>query len=422
MKYVARIYDTLLHEKLQSSGATLVEGPKWCGKTTTCLQACKSKLLMQDPAVRQSNLELAEISPQLLLEGKTPRLIDEWQLAPSIWDSVRCEVDQRQKMGQFLLTGSSTPPDVSAISHSGAGRINRVKMRTMSLFESGDSNGKVSLNALFDSNANVAASAKSEIDEIAYLICRGGWPASIGRSERVSLAQPYDYIDAIVQVDLKNFSGIKRNPQRIKDVMRIYARYTAGQGTVSKMLADLHGSDVGISDATLRNYLEALENMFVIEELNSWNPNLRSKAAVRTTPVRYFVDSSIAAAVLGVNPKGLLSDLETFGLLFEGMCIRDLRVYMDANGGQVSHYRDSNGLECDAVVHKRNGEYGLIEVKLGGSRLIEEGAANLNRFESIIDSKKQGAPKFKMVLIGVGEYAYRRKDGVLVIPICSLKD
>ena len=417
MKYLSRIYDSLLAEKLQAKGATLVEGPKWCGKTTTASQLCASALFMHDPKTKTRNLELSEIDPQALLAGATPRLVDEWQVAPKLWDAVRFEVDRRQTFSQFVLTGSSTPPDLSNVSHSGAGRINRLKMRTMSLFESGDSTGEVSLCALFDGVPPSAAANPSSLEEIAFLVSRGGWPAAVGRSDKTALAQARDYVDAIAEVEMRELQGVRRNPARVRELLRVYARFVSSQGKVSNMLADFRGADVGISDATMRDYLDALAGMFVIDELPAWNPNLRSKAAVRTTPVRHFADPSIAVAALGAGPSALMQDLDTLGLLFESICVRDLRVYMDALDGHVAHYRDSNGLECDAVVHRRDGGYGLVEVKLGGEALIEEGAASLRKLAGVIDERKQGVPKFLMVLVGVGDLAYRRKDGVCVVPI-----
>lgn len=420
MKYLPRIYDSLLKEKLESKGATLVEGAKWCGKTTTASMVCNSTLLMHDPQNKERNIELAEISPQALLSGKTPRLIDEWQIAPKLWDAVRFEVDKRGEFSQFVLTGSSKPADFSKIFHSGVGRINRLKMRTMSLFESKDSSGEVSLSKLFNSNDMVSASASSALEEIAFLICRGGWPLAINQNEQTALIQAYDYVDAIAETEMEDLQGVKRNETRVREVLKVYSRYISSQGKISKMLADFRGADVGISDLTLRAYLNSLANMFVTEELQAWNPNLRSKTAIRTTPVRHFVDPSIAVAALGTNAAGLIKDLETFGLLFESMCVRDLRVYCDALNGFVSHYRDSNGLECDAVLHLRNGDYALVEIKLGGENNIEEGAKNLKKLSSIIDTKKQGKPKFLMVLIGVGDLAYTRKDGIYVVPIKTL--
>lgn len=290
-------------------------------------------------------------------------------------------------------------------------------MRTMSLFESGDSTGKVSLRALFDGTPPSAAAQPLGLEEIAFLVSRGGWPAAAGKSGKIALAQARDYVDAIAETEMNELQGIRRNPARVRELLRVYARFVSSQGKVSKMLADFRGADVGISDATMRGYLDALAAMFVIDELPAWNPNLRSKAAVRTTPVRHFADPSIAVAALGADLSGLVQDLDTFGLLFESMCIRDLRVYMDALDGHVSHYRDSNGLECDAVVHRRDGSYGLVEVKLGGEALVGEGAANLKKLAGVIDETKQGAPKFLMVLVGVGDLAHRRKDGVCVVPV-----
>lgn len=418
--YLSRVYDSILKQRLEAKDAILIEGPKWCGKTTTAKQVAGSVLYMQDPDTRERNRQLAEMRPMFLLEGATPRLIDEWQEAPVLWDAVRFEADKRQEFGQFILTGSTVPPDTGEMMHTGTGRIGRMRMRPMSLFESEDSTGAVSLGGLFRGEELPIASAPSGIDELAFLVCRGGWPRAAGASERVALRQAYDYLDAIVESDISRVDGIERDPNKARAVMRSYARFTASQGKVSQMIADLERSDEGPSDKTVRTYLDALKKLFVVEELPAWNPNLRSKAAIRSTPTRHFTDSSIGVAALGTNPRGLIQDLETFGLLFESMCIRDLRVYMDRLDGFVSHYRDSSGLECDAVAHLRDGAYGLIEIKLGGRRLIEEGAASLKTLAKTIDTSKMGKPAFLMVLTGSDDMSYPREDGVLVVPIRTL--
>ena len=421
MEYRTRLADEVLKDKLEASGAVLVEGAKWCGKTTTSKQIAKSVLYMQEPAQKKQNLLMADTNPSLLLQGDIPRLIDEWQLAPKLWDAVRFEVDQRDDFGQFILTGSAVPPDTSEISHSGTGRISRMLMRPMSLLESGESTGSVSLASLFNKNYEVSASVESDIEELAFLICRGGWPKAIGKTDRVALQQSIDYCDAIVNSDISRVDGKERNPERAKLLMRSYSRNIGSQAKFEEMRQDILGNDVdSFSINSLYDYLNALKKIFVIEDAPAWNPNLRSKTAIRNTDTRYFVDPSIATASMGLGPKDLIIDLNTMGLFFENLCVRDLRVYAQSIGGEIYHYRDKNGLECDAVVHLRNGSYGLVEIKLGGDKLIEEGAATLNKLEKIIDTTKMKSPSFKMILTGVGNYAFKRPDGILVVPVRSL--
>jgi len=421
MEYKKRLADDVLRDKLEASGAVLVEGAKWCGKTTTSKQIAKSVLYMQEPAQKKQNLLMADTNPSILLQGKVPRLIDEWQLAPKLWDAVRFEVDQRDDFGQFILTGSAVPPDTSEISHSGTGRISRMLMRPMSLLESGESNGSVSLAELFNANYEVSSSVKSDIEELAFLICRGGWPKAIGKTVKVALQQAIDYYDAVVNSDISRVDDKERNPERAKLLMRSYSRNIGSQAKFEEMRQDILGNDIdSFSIDTLYDYLKALKKIFVIEDAPAWNPNLRSKTAIRNTDTRYFVDPSIATASMGLGPKDLINDLNTMGLFFENLCIRDLRIYAQTIGGEIYHYRDRSGLECDAVVHLRNGSYGLVEIKLGGDKLIEEGATTLKKFERIIDTTKMKTPSFKMILTGVGNYAFKRPDGILVVPIRSL--
>ena len=376
---------------------------------------------MQEPAQKKQNLLMADTNPSLLLQGDVPRLIDEWQLAPKLWDAVRFEVDQRDDFGQFILTGSAVPPDTSEISHSGTGRISRMLMRPMSLFESGESSGSISLEGLFNTDYEVSASVESDIEKLAFLICRGGWPKAVGKSIKVALQQAVDYYDAVVNSDISRVDGKERNPKRAKLLMRSYSRNIGSQAKFEEIRQDILGNDVdSFSIDTLYDYLNALKKIFVVEDAPAWNPNLRSKTAIRNTDTRYFVDPSIATASMGLGPKDLINDLSTMGLLFENLCVRDLRIYAQSIGGKIYHYRDKSGLECDAVVHLRNGSYGLVEIKLGGDKLIEEGCATLNKFEKIIDTTKMKSPSFKMVLTGVGNYAFKRPDGILVVPVRSL--
>lgn len=413
----------MLHQKLESSGAVLVQGPKWCGKTTTAEQIAASKLYMNDPDEQMENLRMASMATRRLLVGKAPRLIDEWQLAPQLWDAIRFEVDHRDDhFGQFILTGSAVPPDKSAMKHSGTGRFSWLTMRTMSLWESGDSTGEVSLMSLFKGGEADAGEKKMEIERIAHLICRGGWPGTLGMKESAALRLAFNYVDAVAESDMSRVDGVSRDREYVMRLLRSYARHQGSQVSVKSLCDDMVANDGEMSPSTINSYLHALRMIFVIEDMSAWNPNLRSKTAIRTSDTRYFTDSSIATAALGLGPADLLSDLNTMGLLFETMAVRDLRVYADALDGHVYHYRDKNGLECDAVIHLRNGKYGLVEIKLGGEKLIDEGAANLCTLEKKIDVERMNAPAFKMVLVGVGKYAYRRDDGVLVVPIGCLKD
>ena len=423
MEYKHRIADGILEKKLRSKGAVLIEGPKWCGKTTTAEQQARSILYMDNPASFESNLQMAEIDPGILLEGDTPRLIDEWQLAPKLWDTMRFEVDHRHQVGQFILTGSAVPSDEESMKHSGTGRFSWLTMRPMSLYESGESNGKVSLSHLFESRENIVATNNLRIDDVAFLICRGGWPFACSLQGDAALAQAFDYVDAVIKKDVSRVDGTNRNITTTRLLMRSYARNQGSQATIGTIVADMMTNDeneIGIK--TAGSYLDALRKIFVIEDSEAWNPNLRSKTAIRTANTRYFIDPSIGTAVLGLGPKDLINDLNTMGLFFETLCVRDLRIFADALDGQVFHYRDKSGLECDAVIHLRNGRYGLVEIKLGGDRLINEGASNLLALVDKINTDKMKEPSFLMVLTGTGDFAYRRKDGVYVVPIGCLKD
>lgn len=423
MEYKHRIADGILEKKLRSKGAVLIEGPKWCGKTTTAEQQARSILYMDNPASFESNLQMAEIDPGILLEGDMPRLVDEWQLAPKLWDTMRFEVDHRHQVGQFILTGSAVPSDEESMKHSGTGRFSWLTMRPMSLYESGESNGKVSLSHLFESRDNIVATNSLRIDDIAFLICRGGWPFACSLQGDAALAQAFDYVDAVIKKDVSRVDGTNRNITTTRLLMRSYARNQGSQATIGTIVADMMTNDENeIGVKTAGSYLDALRKIFVIEDSEAWNPNLRSKTAIRTANTRYFIDPSIGTAVLGLGPKDLINDLNTMGLFFETLCVRDLRIFADALDGQVFHYRDKSGLECDAVIHLRNGRYGLVEIKLGGDRLINEGASNLLALVDKINTDKMKEPSFLMVLTGTGDFAYRRKDGVYVVPIGCLKD
>lgn len=422
--YRPRIADQMLAARLRRKGAVLVEGPKWSGKTTTAEQQAASIFYMADPMRKQQNLQAAKINVQQLLTGGTPRLIDEWQIAPSLWDSVRFEVDHRGGWGHFILTGSSVPPSADEIFHSGTGRFAKLKMRTMSLFESGDSTGTVSLSDLFDAEKKpLSGSSKIDINRLAYLICRGGWPGALDLNETDALAQAFDYYDVVCDSDISRVDDVQRDPQRVRLLLRSYARHQGTMATIGTILEDLKANESSsLSDNTVYDYIKALKKIFVIEDMPAWNPNIRSKTAIRTSDNHYFIDPSIATAALGASPDDLLNDLETMGLMFETLAVRDLRVYTDALDGQVFHYRDKKGLECDAVVHLRNGSYGLIEIKLGGDNLIDDGAKSLVKLAADIDTSRMKSPSFMMVLTGIGDFPYQRDDGVLVVPIGCLKD
>lgn len=423
--YKKRLIEPVIQGKLESKGALLIRGPKWCGKTTTAEQFANSVLYVSQPGKFKTNLEIAAVDPSLLLEGDTPRLIDEWQLTPQIWDAVRFTVDHRSLPGQFILTGSAVPPGRDEIFHSGTGRFAIIDMYPMSLYESGDSTGEVSLSELFAGIEKIRGINPYKIQDMAYFMCRGGWPYTVNGVLRrqASLEQASDYIDLVVKEDISRVDNVERNPARARTLLRSYARHQGTQTPVSSLRKDIAANDNdSISDDTITSYLNALRQIFVIDDMPAWNPNIRSRAAIRSTPTRYFIDPSIAAAALSVNPDNLINDLNTFGLLFETLCARDLRVYSQNIGGTVYHYRDSNGLECDMVIHLKNGAYGLVEVKLGGDKLIEQGVNTLKKLESIIDTSRMPAPSFMMVLTAAGDYAYRRTDGVYVVPVGCLKN
>lgn len=420
-EYLKRIADRMLQERLAASGAVLIEGPKWCGKTRTALENSKSHLFMQDPDRAASYLKAADIKPSLLLQGDTPRLLDEWQTAPVLWDAVRFMVDQRGKPGQFILTGSAVPKD-NVVQHTGTGRISRLMMRPMSLYESLESNGSVSLRALFDGQTEIDNFSTLTIEQIAFAIVRGGWPASIGESEDIALRHAIDYVEAVINADVSRVDGIEKNPLRVRALLRSLSRNISTLATIRTIRADiaLGDADESISEKTISQYLGALDRIFVTENLPAWNPALRSKSAIRTSPKRLFVDPSIAAAVMRLTPSRLLDDFNYFGFLFESLCDRDLRIYAEAIDGQVFHYRDGSGLEADAVIALNDGRWAAVEVKLG-SKEIDEAAGHLLKLKDKVNTEKMREPSFLMILTGT-EIAYRREDGVYVVPLGCLKD
>lgn len=421
-EYKPRIADALLERKLEGKGAVLVQGPKWCGKTTTAKQISRSVLNLGKTDILNEALQTLQIRPTALLQGETPRLIDEWQSIPELWDMVRSEVDERSDLGQFILTGSSVPIDEGKKRHSGNGRYGWIDMRPMSLWESGESNGSVSLGDLFDGKAIDVQDNPLGLEEIAFLICRGGWPLATFMSGDVALDQARDYFETIYKVDIHRVDDVRRSSERARLLMRSYARNTGSATSFSKISADIKDNDnANISYETVSDYVDALKKLFVLEDMPAWNPNLRSKVAIQSSETRYFTDPSIAAAALSIGPQDLINDLRTFGLYFESIAVRDLRVYADALVGEVFHYRDSSGLECDAVLHLRDGRYALTEIKLGGADNIEKAAFSLKELSNKIDSDKMKLPSFLMVLTGIGQYAFQRKDGVWVVPIGCLK-
>lgn len=423
MSYRKRIADQLLADKLEAMGAVLIEGPKACGKTTTAEQHAKSVLYMDEPEKKDQYKQMAQTNIRYLLEGNNPRLIDEWQEVPQFWDAIRFEVDHRDGDGLFMLTGSAVPAKAEDIHHTGTGRFGWLTMRPMSLWESGESTGEISMADLFKSPETIGGRSNLTLEALAFATCRGGWPKALEKKTgRAALMQAKEYFKAICNSDISRADNTSRNPERARRLMRSYARHQGAQIGIPMILADIKANEAeDFSDETIVSYLSALRKIFVIEDMPAWNPNLRSKTAIRTSDTRYYVDPSIAVAALGLGPNDLINDLNTFGLFFETLCVRDLRVYADSLEGTVYHYRDKNGLECDAVVHLDNGAYGLIEVKLGGEKLIEEGAKTLKSLASKINTTRMKEPAFMMVLTGVGDYSYRRTDGIYVVPIGCLK-
>lgn len=417
--YLPRISDRMLKELLEASGAVVIEGAKWCGKTSSAREMSASCLYMQDPDSRAAYMQMAEVKPSLLLQGDTPRLIDEWQDAPVLWDSVRFEVDKRQQTGLFILTGSAVPKD-DEIKHSGAGRIARMRMRTMSLYESRESNGCVSLGELFGGKTDIAGMSSLTIEDIAFLICRGGWPASVSMSKRAALHTARSYVDAIINKDTHRVDGVEKNPDRVALLLRSLARNITTLATAKTIIDDVVANEISMTEKTYTTYMNALRRIFVVEDLPAWQPSLRSKTAIRTSDKRHFVDPSIAVAVQRISPESLMRDFEYFGFLFEALCTRDLRVYTAANDGKVYHYHDKTDLEADMILQLADGRWAAVEVKMG-NRQIEEAASNLIKLKNRVNTEKMGEPSFLMVLTA-GEFAYRRDDGVLVVPIGCLKD
>ena len=418
-KYLPRIADKILADALNSSGAVLIEGPKWCGKTRTAEQKAKSVIYMQDPDKIESHLKAADTKPSLLLNGNTPRLIDEWQLAPVLWDAVRFAVDKRQERGQFILTGSAVPKD-NAARHTGTGRISRMLMRPMSLFESNESEGTISLLSLFESGTDPECISTLTVEALAFALCRGGWPEAVCERESAALRPARNYVEAVINLDVSRVDEVGKNPARVRALMRSLARNVSTMAGITTICGDIAANDNAITDKTISLYMNALRRLFVVEDLPAWSPSLRSKTVIRTSHKRHFTDPSIAVASLRATPDSLLQDFNTFGLLFESLCVRDLRTYADAIDGEVYHYHDKSGLEADAIVNLKDGRWGAVEVKMGAKE-IEIAAANLKALRDKVNTEKMRAPSFLMVLTA-SEYGYKRDDGVYVVPIGCLRD
>ncbi|MCD8211308.1 MAG: DUF4143 domain-containing protein [Prevotella sp.] len=417
--YYPRICDKLILSQLSSTGALLIVGPKWCGKTYSSLNVCKSVLYMQEPDKSSGYLRMADTMPSFLLNGEKPRLIDEWQEAPQLWDAIRFDIDQSGLWGQYILTGSLTPNKNQSPKHTGIGRIARLKMRPMSLFESRESNGQISLKDLFEGKLDIIGQSNLTIPQIAKCICRGGWPeAVVKKTSSNTVAR--NYVDSVIHAEIKNNDGVNRNSYRISQLLHSYARNISTQAAQTTILEDIKANDVSFSATTLYDYVNALREIFLIEDTPAWKPSLRSKSAIRTTEKRQFVDPSIAVAAIGANVDSILNDFEYFGFLFESLVTRDLRIYSQAIDGEVFHYRDKDKLEADIVIRLRNGRWAAIEVKLGNKE-IEDGAKHLLELNKKVDTKRVGQAAFLMVVTG-GEFAYRRKDGVFVVPLGCLKD
>ena len=419
--YYQRLIEKEIEKKLKSSGAIVVAGPKFCGKTTTCMLYQKSFIKLNT----KQAVTMARMTPKALLGGEKPRLIDEWQTAPDIWNQVKDDLDFDYQFGKYILTGSSTPADKTEIHHSGAGRIAPLKMRPMSLWESKESKGTVSLSDLFDGGTEFPWNMNTDftLDDVAFLICRGGWPISVLAQRDIALEITKNYYNGLfVFEDSENERFRNKKPEVLRMILRSYARNISTEAAVSTIISDIRQSNERTMDTkTYDNYMEALKDLYIIEDMEAWNPNIRSKTSIRSTPTRHFVDTSIACRSLGMSPDDLKRDLESFGLFFEDFAVRDLAIYANSLGGTVKHYRDNAGLECDAVVHLEDGRWGGIEIKLGGDDLINDGASSLKKLrDKIIEKSDEKAPSFLLVLTAVGG-AYQREDGVFVAPINLLK-
>lgn len=422
MHYIKRIIDEEIQEKLSASGAIVIRGPKWCGKTTSAKQVARSVLEMQDSDLQENYLELANTKPSLLLKGEKPRLIDEWQLAPKLWNAVRHSVDKIGEPSQYILTGSATPKYDDTM-HTGTGRFAFVDMKSMTLYESGDSTGTISISELLKGKADIDGKQTDlAFEKIAYVLCRGGWPSTIRMKEKSALLVSQNYLDLLCESDISNVDGIKRNPKLVRAILKSYARHVSTINTDKSLYDDIKANYAEVTERTIIDYIDILKRLHVVEEIAAWNPNIRSKTSIRTAPKKSLVDPSLAVAALESSPDELMLDMKTFGLLFENLVNRDLQVYVNSIGGHLNHYRDRFGLECDNVIHFRNGKYALVEVKLSGAR-IKEAEDHLLKLKKLINESNSGLelPAFLMIITGT-ELSYTTENGVYVVPIGCLKD
>jgi len=419
-KYLSRLIEPIIEEKLKAKGCVVIEGPKWCGKSTTGKKFAKTIVELQKTAVYNLYRTFADMGDPNLFHGEKPLMFDEWQKIPELWDSVRAEIDDTGKRGLFILTGSTKPTE-DIKRHSGTGRIVKLVMRTMSLWESNDSTGEVSLSKLLKGNHNISGKNKHTLNDIAYLICRGGWPEIMIDEKQRALSAAFDYVKTLIGEDITQVDDIKRNPQRAASILKAYARNISTAAKLSTIKSDVEANDDTIDPRTLDSYITAFEKLFVIQDIEAWSPRLRSKTTIRTANTRQFTDPSIATAILGITPNDLITDLNTFGLMFESMVTRDLGVYAECLGGKVYQYHDADGLEADAIIHFMNGTWGAVEIKLGGDKLIEEGAKSLIALRKKVNTTKMKEPSFLMVVTAT-QHAYKRPDGVLVVPIGCLKN
>jgi len=421
MEYIERVIDIEIQNKLSSTGAIVIRGPKWCGKTTSAKKVANSILEMQNPDLQENYFELAATKPSLLLEGDKPRLIDEWQLAPKLWNAVRYSIDQTAETAQYILTGSATPPEDSTL-HSGTGRFSFINMKPFTLYESGESTGSVSISDILSGNTSIDGKRTDlTYEHIAYVLCRGGWPNSITLSEHNALEVPRNYIEFLCESDISRIDNVKRNPQLARTILKSYARNVSTINSNKALYADIIANYADVSTKTIIDYINTLKKLYIIEEIEAWNPNIRSKTSIRTAPKKSMVDPSLAIAALGCSPRELMMDAKTFGLLFENMVTRDLSVYLNSIGGSLKHFRDRFGLECDNVIHFHDGKYALIEIKLSGNR-IKEAENNLLKLKNLIKTNQPslGEPEFLMVITGT-DMAYTTESDVLVVPIGCLK-
>ena len=416
---MSRLVEERITERMRLMGCVVVQGAKWCGKSTTAKRFAKTVVELQSPVTFKIYNTMASTDAKGLFEGEKPILFDEWQKIPALWDHVRHDIDQRNEKGLYILTGSATPPEDEG-RHSGLGRITRLTMRPMSLWESGDSTGTISLSKLFDGTSNVNGTSKLGLEQIAHVICRGGWPGAVLAEKADQLKIAAVYHSDLIEHDITNVDDIKRNPERAASILRSYARHISSLATNKTIQEDVTANDSTLDDRTLSGYTNAFRKLFVIEDMFAWNPKMRSRTATRTSAKRQFVDPSIAVASLGSSPAGLMKDMNTFGFLFESLCIRDLRIYAELLGGRVLHFREEKGLEVDAIIRLPNDDWAAIEVKLGGQQ-IDEAAENLKTFVKRLEIGEKNPPKFLMILTGLPQ-AYKRPDGVLVVPVGCLRD